>query len=46
VERYRNDLNYFARLANRIRHTIHEHLEEGPVSCRKLSEMLRETYEV
>jgi type I restriction enzyme R subunit len=32
-------------IANRIRHTIHEHLEEDPVFYRKLSEMLRETYE-
>jgi type I restriction enzyme, R subunit len=32
-------------IANRIRRTIHEHLNEDPVFYRKLSEMLRETYE-
>src|SRR5690606_13734067 len=32
-------------IANRIRHTIHEHLQEDPVFYRKLSEMLQETYE-
>lgn len=31
-------------IANRIRHTIHEHLEEDPVFYRKLSDMLAETY--
>lgn len=31
-------------IANRIRHTIHEHLEEDPVFYRRLSEMLTETY--
>jgi type I restriction enzyme R subunit len=32
-------------IANRIRHTIHAHLEEDPVFYRRLSEMLEETYE-
>jgi type I restriction enzyme, R subunit len=32
-------------IANRLRHTIHEHLEEDPVFYRRLSEMLEETYE-
>jgi type I restriction enzyme R subunit len=32
-------------IANRLRHTIHEHLEEDPVFYRKLSEMLKEAYE-
>lgn len=32
-------------IANRIRHTIHEHLEEDPVFYRRLSEMLEEAYE-
>jgi type I restriction enzyme R subunit len=32
-------------IANRVRHTINEHVDEDPVFYRKLSEMLRETYE-
>jgi type I restriction enzyme R subunit len=32
-------------IANRIWHTITEHLQEDPVFYRKLSEMLQETYE-
>jgi type I restriction enzyme R subunit len=32
-------------IANRIRHTIHEHLDEDPVLYRRLSELLKETYE-
>jgi type I restriction enzyme, R subunit len=32
-------------IANRVRHTIHEHLGEDPVFYRKLSDMLKEAYE-
>lgn len=32
-------------IANRIRHTIHVHMDEDPVFYRKLGEMLKETYE-
>lgn len=32
-------------IANRIRHTIHERMEEDPVFYRRLGEMLREVYE-
>jgi type I restriction enzyme R subunit len=32
-------------IRNRIKHTIHVHMDEDPVFYRKLSEMLRETYE-
>lgn len=32
-------------IATRVRHTINEHMDEDPVFYRKLSEMLRETYE-
>jgi type I restriction enzyme R subunit len=32
-------------IANRIRHTIHERMEEDPVFYRRLGEMLREAYE-
>lgn len=32
-------------IANRIRHTIHERIDEDPIFYRKLSEMLEETWE-
>jgi type I restriction enzyme R subunit len=31
-------------IANRIRHTIHTHLEEDPIFYRRLSQMLEDTY--
>lgn len=49
---FKNEVDQFASpeakaevIKNRIKHTIHVHMDEDPVFYRKLSEMLRETYE-
>lgn len=51
-QRFRQEVDRFTTseakaevIANRIRHTIHERMDEDPIFYRRLGEMLREAYE-